>query len=58
MINSNVIAKIENFNNSIYSKCSKILSDQELLNHVLLYKGSRFNKNTDKIKNILDTIPY
>jgi len=58
MINSKVITKIENFNNSIYSKCSKFLSDQDLLNHVLVIKGSRFNKNTEKIKNIVDSIPY
>ena len=58
MIDDGLIKKIDNFKHTLYYKCSKFLSDQELLNHVLLIKGSRFNKNTEKIKNILDAIPY
>lgn len=58
MINDDLIEEIEKFKHSVYAKCSQFLSNQELLNHVLLLRGSRFNKNTDKIKNMLDIIPY
>ncbi len=58
IINDDLIKKIDNFKSLVYSKCSKFTSDQELLNHILIMKGSRFNKTTDKIKDMLDAIPY
>jgi len=58
MINDDLIKKIDNFKSLVYSKSSKFTSNQELLNHILLIKGGRFNKTEDKIKNMLDAIPY
>ncbi len=57
VVHDDMIKKIKEFSDTVYSKCSKFISDPMVSQYIMSIKGKQYSNSLIKIHKILDGLP-